>query len=244
MADPGTGDYARRMDIRVRAAFTLVELLVVISIIAVLASLLMPAAGSVRASARQMQCLGNLRQLMTATIAYAEDADGFTPGDNLNAGGRFSHLRLMAHGLMPDTWVVARDPAWVWADLRFPSPYSCPLVVPEDANHASAYGQRWCTDYAAAGLPAERDYGEGVYRLAQLSMVMPFIAESGRISNARRGTAWANQASNPWAGYDTRIRRTHRGRAAAAWPDGRAAAHGQQQMVDDDRILDSVRLDP
>lgn len=56
--------------------FTLIELLVVISIIAVLAAMLLPAIGLVRDSARSVQCMGNLRQLQYANIAYASDWQG------------------------------------------------------------------------------------------------------------------------------------------------------------------------
>ena len=63
-----------------RAAFTLVELLVVIGIIGVLVAILMPALNRARESARQVQCLSNLKQLATATIGYCNDNRGLYPG--------------------------------------------------------------------------------------------------------------------------------------------------------------------
>jgi len=65
---------------RVRSAFTLTELLVVIVIIAILAGLLFPVMGLVRSRADSTQCVSQLRQIGTAMAAYVSDNNGILPG--------------------------------------------------------------------------------------------------------------------------------------------------------------------
>jgi prepilin-type N-terminal cleavage/methylation domain-containing protein len=72
----------RRSD---RCAFTLVELLVVIGIIAVLISIIFPVMSRMRNSARVVACQSNVRQLVQASMAYAADNDGILPLPNLKA---------------------------------------------------------------------------------------------------------------------------------------------------------------
>lgn len=69
----------------VKSAFTLVELLVVIGIIAVLISMLLPALNRARQQAVSAQCMAQLKQVGNALLMYANDNGGwFPPGCGTN----------------------------------------------------------------------------------------------------------------------------------------------------------------
>ena len=67
---PGTDALLRR------EGFTLLELLMVISIIALLSALLLPALSTAKEKGRRAACLSNLRQVAIATRLYMDDHEG------------------------------------------------------------------------------------------------------------------------------------------------------------------------
>jgi prepilin-type N-terminal cleavage/methylation domain-containing protein/prepilin-type processing-associated H-X9-DG protein len=81
-----------------RRAFTLVELLVVIGIIAVLISMLLPSLSRAREQARSVKCLSNLRQIAMATMGYCNENKGSFPGQGGSGGG----FNWIAWGDVPD----------------------------------------------------------------------------------------------------------------------------------------------
>ena len=62
-----------------RSGFTLVELLLVISIIAVLVSITIPALGSSRETSRRVKCLANLKGIGGGIAAYMNDSNELLP---------------------------------------------------------------------------------------------------------------------------------------------------------------------
>lgn len=67
-------------------AFTLVELLVVIGIIALLVSVLLPALNTARNSAKTIQCAANMRTLGQGMVSFANEHGG----NRMPAGGQFA----------------------------------------------------------------------------------------------------------------------------------------------------------
>jgi len=71
----------QRTRTRLKPAFTLVELLVVIGIIALLVSILLPVLGKVQRSSRTLRCLSNLRQMGMAQTQYVAQWNGWAVPD-------------------------------------------------------------------------------------------------------------------------------------------------------------------
>jgi prepilin-type processing-associated H-X9-DG protein/prepilin-type N-terminal cleavage/methylation domain-containing protein len=85
---------------RRRRAFTLVELLVVIGLIAILVGLLLPAISAARLQAQSTFCQSNLRQIITASLGYAQDWKGYWPPASVDVL-RFNLNRW--HGTRPNS---------------------------------------------------------------------------------------------------------------------------------------------
>jgi prepilin-type N-terminal cleavage/methylation domain-containing protein/prepilin-type processing-associated H-X9-DG protein len=70
-----------------RFAFTLIELLIVIAVIAILAALLLPALAKAKEDGRRVNCMSNLKQLQLCWQMYADDYAGqFCPNDWIDTG--------------------------------------------------------------------------------------------------------------------------------------------------------------
>lgn len=163
-------------EVRAVRGFTLVELLVVISIIALLVGLLMPTLSQARESAQSTKCLSNLRSIMGATCLYAADAkDAIIPASvwgALNADGtsswatstqRFWGANLVMNNYLEVPPSYTSGNGWFWSAPSMPTiSGNTGLRCPSDNGRMISSNGRaeWL------GLPVNRtdERGSAVYR--------------------------------------------------------------------------------
>jgi prepilin-type N-terminal cleavage/methylation domain-containing protein/prepilin-type processing-associated H-X9-DG protein len=145
-----------------RRAFTLIEMLVVIAIVAVLAALLFPVFSRAKEAAKKSSCLSNLHQLGTAAALYMGDADdrfplGHAPvGDPLQdftEGGDYESHQIDL--LRP--YVKNRKDEGVWR-----CPGDDTKLYESDREMRVSYSVNAWFEYGASGTVVERP-AEKVY---------------------------------------------------------------------------------
>ena len=117
--------------------FTLVELLVVISIIAILLAVLMPALNKAREAAKRTICGNNLKSLNQALMLYANDNDGRAVNGDTNNPGCWVDFSNKAKPFVPPVsnshqshyteagQIAALKKGAFWKYLKTPDIYKC-----------------------------------------------------------------------------------------------------------------------
>jgi prepilin-type N-terminal cleavage/methylation domain-containing protein len=136
-----------------RRAFTLVELLVVIGIIAILVAILMPALGRARDQANRVKCMNNLRNILQGIVMYSAENKQALPytnwGGNYHKPDRGTDPRGTAGWLYDnptwDAWTPSStDPDYSYLEggqvyrlLKNREIFKCPLHTEREAPNGA-----------------------------------------------------------------------------------------------------------
>lgn len=219
-----------------RAGFTLVELLVLVAIISVLASMLLPAATMVLARANGVRCQNNLRQLQTANIAYAGDWEGcFVPSFRYDAGGGWSYSWTDNTDYVELLHMAANDKfkAVVAGSLNVKQ--LCPLSRKNKIT--SQIGSSYGYNHGLKSIPSYRPVYIGSKdtddNIANRVAFMDGLNWGVTLTGADPTRYWLGGAPRPEGTVvSQQVAYRHRGQANAAYFDGHVAAVGPQVLFD------------
>lgn len=133
---------------RSRCAFTIIDVLVSMTVIGVLIGILLPSLASVHETARRTVCTSNLRQIGFGVASFADQNGGRLPYSVFKQGGSMSVQDMMTLRIAA-THPAARSKAQ-WDSLgllhegeylRGPKVYYCPSHHGE--HHFRVYSQEW-----------------------------------------------------------------------------------------------------
>lgn len=207
--------------------FTLIELLVVVAIIAILASLLLPALNQARDRAKSSNCLSNLKQCGAASLMYAGDHKDYLPPSATTASTNRSRWWQILSG-----WTDGNNPVALGNYLPTPTEGKASLFV--CGSYAPYVLYRVPSgEFLTYGMASEDGNAGGLTVYRHLPKLIGKPELSLMISDSRRGqyTVLAHAQSffiqrgnsgNPAGTMTKSLHFRHSGRANAVMIDGSA----------------------
>ena len=198
------------------SAFTLIELLTVITIVSIFMALLLPAIQMGREAARRTQCASNLKQIGIALQAHHEQLRHFPPGSRLHerswqmgVGWRALILPFMGHATLYDALNVQPNGGVGQQGLKSIPLYHCQSAEPDTdrANYAGVSGafgfgeplfqSNFCGDIFASGM----FYPESNRQISQISDGTSHTLAVGELISLSRqwwaGATWEKKRPPP-----------------------------------------------
>ena len=175
------------------SGFTLIELLVVIAIIAIIASILFPVFSTAKNSGKQARCASQLKQLLSAALAYSDDHDGrFVPAAQdiylHNPSG--GHWRWHGYRERSKTnFDPAKGPLWDYM-ARSGGLKKCPSA-PELKDVGSYSG---AFESGCGGFGYNQLYVGGTYYRNSMPDAARVASKTGDIAHASRTVMFADTA--------------------------------------------------
>jgi prepilin-type N-terminal cleavage/methylation domain-containing protein/prepilin-type processing-associated H-X9-DG protein len=233
-----------------RNAFTLIEVLVVVSVMALLLAIALPALRGAKARARLLQCGVNMREIGAGLSIYANAANDMLP-PNADETWKTAWAVMGGMSIVPgltNTWIaelqrtLGRDESPWLSPLRCPESDSCPPQTDtiEDINSRPGSGwilNSYCRGRQLSSIPAPSD---GV--LVMESACWSFMStDSGCLEHPTRPECYPHPAVDelpvpnrwawPYAGRERNI----------LWCDGHVSVHAAAQWPDGDNMFDDAR---
>lgn len=204
-----------------RHGFTLTELLIVLLIMSVLATLAMMMVSNVRESARRSASTANMRQFGTAMISFVSDNNGYLPASRSSQGKYWPeiiwpYLESLDVYMIPKSPNKPMDPAKNQGEGYFPMADSVALNPQDKPIRWNYTINGGAPTLPFAELAADGQALPGIGR--GLSRPYMQITDPSRTVMLAEGTSWwLNSEAKP---DSKRIRRWSNGTANILWCDG------------------------